>query len=482
MAIILITYRDQLAVFAQSPNGLSISLISAFITIAMAIISFYIYIQPSINSNPDGLDNYGAKKRGRRIPRVFLSYAHEDLAAAKMLYNDLINSSVSAWMASESIIPGQNWPREIKRSIRSSDYFLAIISKNSINKKGFVERELAEALDLLDEFPKQDIFIIQVRLDESKPTNEKLYSLQWVDMFPSWEDGLARILSAIKVHEDPNGFLNYVTKKVKLNYFEYLSSIERIYNFINTLFKGVLTNNKLRYLFIIFILLISIMIIYAISSNLRQDVSFDETYFGLYLKLENPSVTPEKIDFIPNEIRNRIVPISKNNFGSNSFNYSIDSSSNNVVLYVVFPNSNTPLGPIRPNLTLPQSGGLYKFYWTNISLGFTDIGDGKYWFVADNYYKSPMIYGPKIITYIHAADNYSNFNATADKIEENYRVTLNSFEDRIIELIFYRDRKNMNTIGETKLYEANSGLETFVWNIAWTRSDYLPNYWEFRFT
>ena len=56
---------------------------------------------------------------------------------------------------------------------------------------------MAIALDILDEFPEEDIFIIPVRLNECSPSHEKLKELHWVDMFPSWDDGLKKILSVI---------------------------------------------------------------------------------------------------------------------------------------------------------------------------------------------------------------------------------------------------------------------------------------------
>jgi hypothetical protein len=39
--------------------------------------------------------------------------------------------------------------------------FLALLSQNSVTKRGYVQKELSEALDILDEFPSSEIFIIR---------------------------------------------------------------------------------------------------------------------------------------------------------------------------------------------------------------------------------------------------------------------------------------------------------------------------------
>lgn len=57
------------------------------------------------------------------------------------------------------------------------------------------------ALDMLDMFPFEDIFVIPVRLDECEPPYEKIKNLQWVDLFPSYEAGLSKILKVVLPHK-----------------------------------------------------------------------------------------------------------------------------------------------------------------------------------------------------------------------------------------------------------------------------------------
>lgn len=129
---------------------------------------------------------------------VFISYAHPDVNAARRLYGRLsMLDNVSPWFDKESLKPGQRWEREIERAIRDARYFLLLLSQNSTSRKGFYQREIRLALRVLEEYTETDIFLIPLRLDESRPHFEALNALHYVDLFPDWEEGLGRVLDAL---------------------------------------------------------------------------------------------------------------------------------------------------------------------------------------------------------------------------------------------------------------------------------------------
>ena len=76
---------------------------------------------------------------------VFLSYAREDEVSASRLYRELVKGGVKVWFDRESLEPGANWKSEIKKAIRQSRYFIALMSSKSVSKKGFVQSELRPA-------------------------------------------------------------------------------------------------------------------------------------------------------------------------------------------------------------------------------------------------------------------------------------------------------------------------------------------------
>jgi hypothetical protein len=130
--------------------------------------------------------------------KIFISYAKEDVEIAKQLYHDLKNEGLSPWLDIEELLPGLNWKMKINDAIKNSDYFLAILSSNSITKKGYVQNELKIALELLDEFPQSAIFIIPVRIDECNPVESKLLNIHWADLFPDYKTGFKKIVKSIR--------------------------------------------------------------------------------------------------------------------------------------------------------------------------------------------------------------------------------------------------------------------------------------------
>ena len=88
---------------------------------------------------------------------IFVSYAREDVDSARRLYECLKSYGLHPWMDEVDLLPGQRFADIIKEAIRVSRYFVALISSHSVNKRGFVQRELREALDVLAEVPRGDI-------------------------------------------------------------------------------------------------------------------------------------------------------------------------------------------------------------------------------------------------------------------------------------------------------------------------------------
>lgn len=135
---------------------------------------------------------------------IFISYAKEDFKIAKKLYDNLRKEGFNTWIDAEDILPGQNWKRIIIKNIQKSRFFIILLSNNSLNKRGFVQKELKIALDILDEFPSDDIFIIPIRLEKCIPKDERLKNLHWADFFPSYDNGLKKLLKLLHSYLDNN--------------------------------------------------------------------------------------------------------------------------------------------------------------------------------------------------------------------------------------------------------------------------------------
>lgn len=121
-----------------------------------------------------------------RTLHVFLCHSSDDKSSVRDLYRRLSDErNIEAWLDEKMILPGQNWDFEIKNAIRKSDVIIVCLSRGSINKEGYVQKEITQALDIADEKPEGTIFVIPLRLEKCD-VPKRLNRWQWVDFF---EDG-----------------------------------------------------------------------------------------------------------------------------------------------------------------------------------------------------------------------------------------------------------------------------------------------------
>jgi|GEM_PF-838217 len=132
------------------------------------------------------------------MSNIFISYAKEDVATARWLFNELKGAGLEPWLDEVSLGPGERWAVAIRKAIRDSRFFLALLSSRSTTKRGYVQREIRQALKVLDEFPDDQVYVIPIRLDQCVPTHEQLKRLQWLDLFPDRTAALGKLLRRLK--------------------------------------------------------------------------------------------------------------------------------------------------------------------------------------------------------------------------------------------------------------------------------------------
>lgn len=131
-------------------------------------------------------------------PKVFLAYVQEDLVSAERLFEDLRARRFDPWLDRKKLLPGQNWPRAIQQAIEVSDFFVACLSRRSVIKRGQFPAELRYALDCASRMPLDQDFLIPVRLDDCPVPARIMHEIQYVDLFPDWEQGLRRVVAAME--------------------------------------------------------------------------------------------------------------------------------------------------------------------------------------------------------------------------------------------------------------------------------------------
>lgn len=135
--------------------------------------------------------------------KVFISYAREDRETAWKLYSDLKNAEIEPWMESEDLLPGARLVETVRNQIKKSDFFLALVSEQSMSERGTVHSEIKLAQKILEEFPRSGTFIIPVRLDDCPTDYEITEGLKSVDLFLSYEDGFRDILRGFRSDMKP---------------------------------------------------------------------------------------------------------------------------------------------------------------------------------------------------------------------------------------------------------------------------------------
>lgn len=134
-----------------------------------------------------------------RALRVFLCHSSGDKPAVRELNQRLCADGIDAWLDEEKLLPGQDWQREIPRAVRTSDVVIVCLSRSSITKAGYVQKEIRFALDVADEQPEGTIFLIPAKL-ETCEVPERLTRWQWVNLYePNGYERLMKALHALAV-------------------------------------------------------------------------------------------------------------------------------------------------------------------------------------------------------------------------------------------------------------------------------------------
>jgi hypothetical protein len=105
---------------------------------------------------------------------VFISYAHEDQAAARRLRDFLEEEAgIDVWLDARQLAAGDDWGHKIRRNIKSCSYFMPLISAASRHRpEGYFRREWSLAAERAMDFAESVPFIIPVAIDETREDAE----------------------------------------------------------------------------------------------------------------------------------------------------------------------------------------------------------------------------------------------------------------------------------------------------------------------
>lgn len=121
---------------------------------------------------------------------------------ARSICDDLRHMGIDPWLDEDELLGGTEWEPAIRDAVRSCSHFIALVSLSSVQKTGFVQKEVRQALDLLEYRAPGEVFVIPVRLDHAEPRHERLRLLQWIDLFGNYAAGMSRLGRSLGAEPD----------------------------------------------------------------------------------------------------------------------------------------------------------------------------------------------------------------------------------------------------------------------------------------
>ena len=109
---------------------------------------------------------------------VFISYSHEDKAAADAACATLEQAGIRCWIAPRDIVPGMDWSESIINAIERAKLIVLIFSGHA-NESPQIKREVERAIHM-------GLPIIPVRIEDTAPSKSLEYFIStphWLDAF-----------------------------------------------------------------------------------------------------------------------------------------------------------------------------------------------------------------------------------------------------------------------------------------------------------
>ena len=150
-----------------------------------------------------------ANKKDTYVPitdrklRVFLCHSSQDKPIVRELYRRLLAEGwIDPWLDERKLLPGQDWRTNIEEAVESSEVVIICLSNHSVNKEGFVQKEMRYAREISLEKPDDTIFLVPIRLDECDvPRGLRFY--QWGNYFDEQkEQSYIDLLESLKIRQE----------------------------------------------------------------------------------------------------------------------------------------------------------------------------------------------------------------------------------------------------------------------------------------
>jgi TIR domain len=128
---------------------------------------------------------------------AFISHSSKDKPFVRKLAADLVANGVKVWLDEQRVLVGDSIPEKIAQGLAESDFFLIVVSENSVNS-AWVKKELSGAL--VHEIERRRVTVLPIRLDGANMP-DSIVEKKYADFTGSYNTGLRELLESIKARE-----------------------------------------------------------------------------------------------------------------------------------------------------------------------------------------------------------------------------------------------------------------------------------------
>ncbi|MFC1596857.1 toll/interleukin-1 receptor domain-containing protein [Planctomycetota bacterium] len=96
---------------------------------------------------------------------VFLAHSSGDKDYVREVHRLLAIDGFQPWLDEVDLVGGQDWELEIQNAIDKADAVVLFLSAHAVDSKGYLQKEIALALDVAQRQPEGSILLIPMRLD-----------------------------------------------------------------------------------------------------------------------------------------------------------------------------------------------------------------------------------------------------------------------------------------------------------------------------
>lgn len=132
-------------------------------------------------------------KKSKDRLKVFLCHSRGDKEFVRSLNDRLVSVGCDPWLDEVKLLPGQEWEQEIPKAVRESHVIVICLSKGAVTKRGYIQKEIRLALDVADEVPEGEVFIIPLKIEPCDPPS-RLCKYQWTEIY---SDGYNKLLNSL---------------------------------------------------------------------------------------------------------------------------------------------------------------------------------------------------------------------------------------------------------------------------------------------